>query len=93
MNHHRQRDGQGPDCYRYGQKSKIVKELQLSEEQKTKVDALQKTKREAALAEREKYEKDFVNILTDEQKAKYNEIISTFGQKKCPKEQTPEVEE
>ncbi len=94
-----QRDCPRSDEYRSCPKAdkpcvmKMAKELGLSDEQMVQVKALQKAKREAAKADREKFETEFQKILNDEQKAKYNEIISAFGQKKYPKEQTPEMEE
>src|SRR5574344_507544 len=96
--YHHQRDGQRPDDYRPCQRPcvmEMAKELKLSDEQMAKVEALQKVKRESALADREKYEKDFVSILNNEQKAKYNELISAYGNENgkgfCPQGQAPEM--
>ena len=72
---------------------KMVKELNLSDEQMVKVKALQKAKREAAIANRDKFQTEFENILNDEQKAKYNEMIQAKEKQGCPRAETPEMDE
>jgi flagellar motility protein MotE (MotC chaperone) len=73
----------------------MAKELKLSDEQMAKVEALQKAKRESALAEREKFQTEFQKILNSEQKAKYNELISAYGNGNgkgfCPQGEMPEM--
>ena len=94
-----QKDCQRPDEYRHCPKGdkpcvmKMVKELNLSDEQMVKVKALQKAKREAAIANRDKFQTEFENILNDEQKAKYNEIIQAKEKQGCPRAETPEMDE
>ena len=74
----------------------MAKELNLSEEQMTQVKALFDSQKAEMKAAKEKFDESFKSILTDEQKAKFEELKAAKKcgkDKKNPKCEQPEDED
>lgn len=67
------KDGQGPG---HGGRKAIFKDLNLSEEQKSKLKAYRQENMPAMKADREKLQAEIAQVLTPEQKAKWEQMKS-----------------